>query len=71
MERECCEFICGAPTTFKDYGIEQNRMIFFERHSVFCMVVHVTSFLKFRVLALPMDKTEFSSTANDRTKSVS
>ena len=48
MERECCEFICGAPTTFKGYGIEQNRMIFFERHSVFCMVVHVTSFLKFR-----------------------
>ena len=22
MERDCCEFICGAPTTFQGYGIE-------------------------------------------------
>ena len=22
MERGCCEFICGAPTTFQGYGIE-------------------------------------------------
>ena len=22
MERDCCEFICGAPTTFNGYGIE-------------------------------------------------
>ena len=22
MERHCCEFICGAPTTFQGYGIE-------------------------------------------------
>ena len=22
MDRDCCEFICGAPTTFKGYGIE-------------------------------------------------
>ena len=22
MERDCCEFICGAPTTFRGYGIE-------------------------------------------------
>ena len=22
VERTCCEFICGAPTTFKGYGIE-------------------------------------------------
>ena len=26
MERGCCEFICGAPTTFQGYGIEQNRI---------------------------------------------
>ena len=26
MERDCCEFICGAPTTFPGYGIEQNRI---------------------------------------------
>ena len=25
MERDCCEFICGAPTTFQGYGIEMNR----------------------------------------------
>ena len=24
MERDCCEFICGAPMTFQSYGIEQN-----------------------------------------------
>ena len=23
MERDCCEFICGAPTTFQGFGIEQ------------------------------------------------
>ena len=28
MERDCCEFICGAPTTFQGYGIELNRKIF-------------------------------------------
>ena len=22
MERGCCEFICGAPTSFQGYGIE-------------------------------------------------
>ena len=22
MERDCCEFICGAPMTFQAYGIE-------------------------------------------------
>ena len=22
MERDCCKFICGAPTTFQGYGIE-------------------------------------------------
>ena len=22
MERDCCEFICGALTTFQGYGIE-------------------------------------------------
>ena len=22
MERDCCEFICGAPTTFQSYWIE-------------------------------------------------
>ena len=27
MERDCCEFICGAPTTFQGYGIEYNRKI--------------------------------------------
>ena len=26
MERDCCEFICGAPTTFQCYGIEQNSI---------------------------------------------
>ena len=26
MARDCCEFICGAPTTFQGYGIEQNRI---------------------------------------------
>ena len=26
MERGCCEFTCGAPTTFQGYGIEQNRI---------------------------------------------
>ena len=26
MERDCCEFICGAPTTFQVYGIELNRI---------------------------------------------
>ena len=25
MERDCCKFICGAPTTFQGYGIEKNR----------------------------------------------
>ena len=25
MERDCCKFICGAPTTFQGYGIEENR----------------------------------------------
>ena len=25
MERDCCKFICGAPTTFQGYGIESNR----------------------------------------------
>ena len=24
MERDCCEFICGAPTTFQGYGIVSN-----------------------------------------------
>ena len=22
----CCEFICGAPTTFQGYGMELNRI---------------------------------------------
>ena len=22
MERDCCEFICGAPATFQGYGLE-------------------------------------------------
>ena len=25
MERDCCEFICGAPTTFQGYGIEYRK----------------------------------------------
>ena len=25
MERDCCEFSCGAPMTVQGYGIEQNR----------------------------------------------
>ena len=25
MERGCCEFICGAPTTSQGYGIEYNQ----------------------------------------------
>ena len=25
MERDCCEIICGAPTTFQGYRIEWNR----------------------------------------------
>ena len=28
MERDCCEFICGAPTTFQGYGIEEKRSWF-------------------------------------------
>ena len=24
--RDCCEFICGAPTTFQGYGIEKNSI---------------------------------------------
>ena len=24
-EMDCCELICGAPTTFQGYGIELNR----------------------------------------------
>ena len=41
MERDCCEFICGAPTTFQCYGIELNRIEYFSKrmytniHSVF------------------------------------
>ena len=26
MERDRCEFICGAPTTFQGYGIEYNKI---------------------------------------------
>ena len=26
MERDCCEFICGAPTTLQAYGIEQKKI---------------------------------------------
>ena len=26
MERDCCEFICGAMTTFQGYGIELNQI---------------------------------------------
>ena len=25
MERDCCKFICGAPTTIQGYEIEKNR----------------------------------------------
>ena len=31
MERDCCEFSCGDPTTFQGYGIEQNRIPLFEK----------------------------------------
>ena len=27
IEVYCCEFICGAPTTFQGYGIEYNRIV--------------------------------------------
>ena len=26
MERDFCEFICGAPTTFQGYGVEKTRI---------------------------------------------
>ena len=25
MERDCCKFICGAPTTSQGYGIEKKK----------------------------------------------
>ena len=28
MEKDCCEFICGAPTTFKGYGIDEIMLEF-------------------------------------------
>ena len=38
MERDCCKFICGAPTTFQGYGIEWNRR---EVTKLACIVVCV------------------------------
>ena len=35
QDGNCCEFICGAPTTFQGYGIEQNRKYFVSAHALF------------------------------------
>ena len=44
MKRDCCKFICGAPTTFQGYGIEQNRTVWFPRanyqiNQYFCLKI--------------------------------
>ena len=31
MERDCCELICGALTTFQGYGIEQNTIEYLKK----------------------------------------
>ena len=46
MERDCCEFIYGAPTTFQGYGIEENRI-------AFCLLVPVINEMTFNKYVLP------------------
>ena len=36
MERDCCEFICDAPTTFQGYGIEWKKI---EQSNTDCVVL--------------------------------
>ena len=44
-ERDCCQVIFGAPTTFKGYGIEQNERIDRTFSALFCQPVLMLRFL--------------------------